>query len=411
MSEKKCPLCKAGEKYQIKRGDRYYCNMCSSYYDLPEDCSEATDTSVSLVDKYLKGGNVVKKNELPVDLMPMEILMKKAYAYENGEECNLMKAFKFFNVAAERGNSEAMYKVGYAYENGLGTVADKKLAVFWYKEGARCGNERCARVLAERFGISVYGGKSVGVEPPINLDDVTSVSHAENQSSIPALCEKLLPSVVRIHNESGHSEGTGFIVAGGYIVTNAHVITYINVNKETGIADNLWISFHPGVSKQKYAAKVIAYDINQDVAIVKCLNDSKFSAYSVRLADSDRVRIGEDVFTMGNGEGLGIAFTKLYIAQKAGASDIRTKHREVLQLSGGTNHGNSGGPVFDMNGDVVGVITFGYREYTGKKINIDSTGGTVRLTEADEYKEANNMSFAITSNTVRSLAAKIDLVL
>ena len=416
MAGSRCPICNAGAENQERSGNGYYCKACGAHYTLA-----ASEIGSSLADKYL-GHSANKsavrpdvKRETPLDLLPLDELLAKAYAYEQGEQVNLVKAFEYFKVAAERGDADAMYKVGYDYETGRGTKQDRASALFWYREGEKSGNQRCARVIAERFSDAAPAAAAPAVAAAAAKDLSRAPSAPAGTSytglSLPELCERLLPSVVRITNPAGNSQGTGFIVSQGFIITNAHVVTYTDPLGIKGIAPDAIISFHPEVSGKKYRAKVVAYEVQQDVAILQCEVKNDLASHSLRLADSDLARIGEDVFTIGNGEGLGIAFTKLYISQKAGLNEAHSKFDEVLQLSGGTNHGNSGGPVFNMRGEVVGVVTFGHLEYNGKKLQLEESDGQVRIAQTNDYVVANNMSFAITSNTVRRLAKRIGLIL
>ncbi len=162
------------------------------------------------------------------------------------------------------------------------------------------------------------------------------------------------------------SLGSGFVIDGkeGLIVTNNHVIDG---------ADEIIINFHDG-SKLK-VDKVIGKDAKADLALLKVtpkkpLADTKFGS-------SANLEVGDWVMAIGNPFGLGGSVTVGIISAKS--RDINSgPYDDYLQTDAAINKGNSGGPLFNMNGDVIGVNT----------AIISPTGGSIGI------------GFAVPSDTV-----------
>src|SRR6188768_770508 len=139
-------------------------------------------------------------------------------------------------------------------------------------------------------------------------------------------------------------QGSGFLVdASGYIVTNNHV---------AGGADEITVTLQDG---HKYEAKLVGNDPRTDLALIKI--DATNLPY-VAFGDSDKARVGDWVVAIGNPFGLGGTATAGIISARG--RDIRLDEyndNDYLQLDAPINFGNSGGPVFNVAGQVVGVNT------------------------------------------------------
>ena len=139
-------------------------------------------------------------------------------------------------------------------------------------------------------------------------------------------------------------QGSGFLIdASGYIVTNNHV---------AGGADEITVTMQDG---HKYEAKLVGNDPRTDLALIKI--DGTNLPY-VAFGDSDKARVGDWVVAIGNPFGLGGTATAGIISARG--RDIRLDEyndNDYLQLDAPINFGNSGGPVFNVSGQVVGVNT------------------------------------------------------
>lgn len=137
--------------------------------------------------------------------------------------------------------------------------------------------------------------------------------------------------------------GSGFIISkDGYIVTNYHVIE----NTEEILA-----SLHDG---QKYKAKIVGIDKKTDLALLKISpkKDLKFATFG----DSNKARIGDWTIVIGNPYGLGSSVTTGILSAR-GRNITNGKNDDFLQTDAAINKGNSGGPIFDINGQVIGIST------------------------------------------------------
>jgi len=139
------------------------------------------------------------------------------------------------------------------------------------------------------------------------------------------------------------SQGSGFIIdAAGYIVTNQHVIQD---------AENISVTLQNGT---QHVAKLIGQDKKTDLALLKITTDQPLSV--ARLGDADQARIGDWVVAVGNPFGLGGSFSAGIISARG--RDINSgPYDDFLQIDAPINHGNSGGPLFNTRGEVIGINT------------------------------------------------------
>src|SRR5713226_5936292 len=165
-------------------------------------------------------------------------------------------------------------------------------------------------------------------------------------------------------------QGSGFFIsADGYAVTNFHVVER---------ADNVEITADDG---RVFAAKVIGADQNSDVALVKV--DSAGNLPFVTFADGNP-RVGDWVIAVGNPFGLGGTVTAGIVSARG--RDIGAgPYDDFIQIDAAVNRGNSGGPTFDMDGNVIGV----------NSAIVSPTGGSVGI------------AFAIPGETVKAVVAQL----
>ena len=137
--------------------------------------------------------------------------------------------------------------------------------------------------------------------------------------------------------------GSGFIIdAKGIVITNNHVIKG---------AENIMVRVE---GDKEYKAKVLGSDPLSDIAVLKI--ESKEKLIPVKFGDSDKARIGDWVIAIGNPFGLGGTVTSGIISARN--RDIgMSRYEDFIQTDASINVGNSGGPLFDMNGEVIGINT------------------------------------------------------
>ncbi|HUD29697.1 MAG TPA: Do family serine endopeptidase [Novosphingobium sp.] len=143
------------------------------------------------------------------------------------------------------------------------------------------------------------------------------------------------------------SLGSGFIVsADGYVVTNNHVITADG----KGQVESITVTMPDGT---EYPAKLIGKDAASDLAVLKI--DAKKALPFVKFGDSSHARVGDWVIAIGNPFGLGGTVTSGIISAVYRNTGAGGAYDRYLQTDASINRGNSGGPMFDMNGQVIGI--------------------------------------------------------
>ena len=233
-----------------------------------------------------------------------------------------------------------------------------------------------------------------------------------NSNSIPAsfadLAEKLMPSVVNISTtqtvttnanpfpfqfppgspfedmfkEFGTPQkrqsaalGSGFIIdAKGIVVTNNHVIQD---------AEDIIVRVN---GDQEFKAKVIGADPLSDIAVLQLETKEKF--VPVQFGDSDKARIGDWVIAIGNPFGLGGTVTSGIISARNRSIGL-SRYEDYIQTDASINSGNSGGPLFDMNGDVIGINTaiLGRNGSIGIGFSIPSNSAQLVIDQLIEFGE------------------------
>jgi serine protease Do len=138
------------------------------------------------------------------------------------------------------------------------------------------------------------------------------------------------------------SLGSGFIInKNGTIITNNHVINN---------AEDIVVK----VGDKEYEAKVLGADPYSDLAVLKINAKEKF--IPVKFGNSDKARVGDWVVAIGNPFGLGGTVTSGIISARNRDINL-TRYDDFIQTDASINQGNSGGPLFNLDGDVVGINT------------------------------------------------------
>lgn len=137
-------------------------------------------------------------------------------------------------------------------------------------------------------------------------------------------------------------QGSGFIISDdGYIITNNHVVEG---------ADKVTVKL---VDKREFEAEVIGTDPGTDIAVIKIENDDELPY--IELGDSDELEVGEWVLAIGNPFGLSHTVTAGIVSAKGRNRLGITEYEDFIQTDAAINRGNSGGPLIDLDGKVIGV--------------------------------------------------------
>ncbi|MDB4119740.1 Do family serine endopeptidase [Candidatus Pelagibacter sp.] len=239
-----------------------------------------------------------------------------------------------------------------------------------------------------------------------------SFSTLSNSQSVPAsfadLAERLMPSVVNIsttqtvtttsnpfpfqfppgspfedmfkefgtpQERKSSALGSGFIIdEKGIVVTNNHVIQD---------AEDIIVRVN---GDQEYKAKVVGADPLSDIAVLQLETKDKFTP--VAFGDSDKARIGDWVIAIGNPFGLGGTVTSGIISARNRSIGL-SRYEDYIQTDASINSGNSGGPLFDMNGDVIGINTaiLGRNGSIGIGFSIPANSAKIVIDQLIEFGE------------------------
>jgi len=154
--------------------------------------------------------------------------------------------------------------------------------------------------------------------------------------------------VFGMQSSSAVVSGSGFIIStDGYILTNYHVIETSHSN---GLPLNVYLS-----DGTHFEATVIGYEVSNDFAVIKI--DATGLNPAV-VGDSDNIRVGQKVYAVGNPFGdLVYTMTDGIVSALDRVVTVDRKSINTFQFSAAVNSGNSGGPIYNTNGEVIGIVT------------------------------------------------------
>jgi len=148
------------------------------------------------------------------------------------------------------------------------------------------------------------------------------------------------------------SLGSGFIIsADGYVVTNNHVISASPEGGSGAVVSSITVTLP---DRKEYKATIVGRDQASDLALLKI--DAKNLPF-VQFGDSTRTRVGDWVVAIGNPFGLGGTVTAGIVSALHRSIGINGPYDRYIQTDASINQGNSGGPMFDLQGNVIGINT------------------------------------------------------
>jgi S1-C subfamily serine protease len=267
-------------------------------------------------------------------------------------------AFTWFYKAANQGMPEAQYNLGVLYSLGRGVATNKVEAFRW-------------------FNLAGAQGNTNGLVARLELEDeLTPKQIRDGETRAAAFVPKrtFKPQLGALEDSGPEpkASGTGFFITeDGYLVTNHHVVDDAH-------------SYAIRTSKGRLPARIVRTDEKDDVAVLKV--DGSFSALPV--SSNGTARLGESVFTIGfpflELQGTKPKLTRGEISSLAGMKD----DPRYFQISVPVQPGNSGGPLVNSSGEVVGVVTMRLGDL-----------GTLRMTGALPQ----NVNYALKASHVRQL--------
>ncbi|WBB82416.1 trypsin-like peptidase domain-containing protein [Micromonospora sp. WMMD882] len=198
------------------------------------------------------------------------------------------------------------------------------------------------------YAFAVRGGAAGGTVLGAQPGDVPAVAQ-RRPDSLAGVAARVLPSVVtvRVGGVAGTSEGSGFVAsADGHVITNDHVVA--------GGAGRATVIFNDGSSAP---ASVVGQDPESDIAVIKV---ERSGLRPVEFGDSDALAVGDPVLAIGSPLSLANTVTAGIVSaldrtMRAGEPGGPVRYYAAIQTDAAVNHGNSGGPLVDGSGRVIGV--------------------------------------------------------
>ena len=190
--------------------------------------------------------------------------------------------------------------------------------------------------------------------------------------------------------------GSGFIIdKKGIVVTNNHVISD---------AEDIIVRVN---GDKEFNAKVIGADPLSDIAVLQLETDENF--VPVKFGNSDKARIGDWVIAIGNPFGLGGTVTSGIISARNRSIGL-SRYEDYIQTDASINSGNSGGPLFDMNGDVIGINTaiLGRNGSIGIGFSIPSNNAKIVIDQLIEFGETKRGWLGVRIQDVTKEIAEIE---
>jgi len=255
------------------------------------------------------------------------------------------EAGKWFRLSAEQENSDAQYMLGWMYFEGQGFPKDYVLTHMWMNLAASNGNESAVKgrnIIEKRISPQQI------VEAQRLVRNWKPKGRIKTAESPPPTITPQPPRTSQPPKSKNVAiaTGTGFLFGSqDYIITNYHVVKGTSAVKVKFTNDEM------------IDATVVARDTQNDVAILKLTKSPSFQSREMKFGDSAMVRMGDKVFTIGYPHtgimGLNPKYTEGVISAVTGIRDNPT----VFQTTVPIQPGNSGGPLFNEKGEVIGLTT------------------------------------------------------
>lgn len=333
----KCKVCGA----ELKEGEQV-CPYCGA-----EVTSESAKHTWQLSREKAE-----RPNDSPVrfsEFMDKDALCRFALCKRDGlgTEKDEQEAFDIFQKLAYGGHFESMYHLAEMYLSQ--EQPDLKDAYKWLRVAAENGHEQSKlrlRLMKDEFA------------PYAAADGTLYVADKSSGNGFAGIVHNALRNVVLIntyHEKARQwdiSSGAGFIIEGGYVITNAHVV---------GTSfDRIEAKFEPSIDERVYNLIPIAVRKDLDIAVLRFqgLEMERISSMEHLKLKAKLPDYGEEVYTIGNPLSIGFSVSRGIVSCPNRDSVSLPGVKEVIQTDMTINHGNSGGALLDFQNNVIGVVTY-----------------------------------------------------
>ena len=277
-------------------------------------------------------------------IVKTQFILGLMYYLGQGVLKNYKEAFKWFHLAAEQEYADAQFKSGLMYLNGQGVLKDYTLAHMWFNLANSNGQKDALknRNIVERRMTASQIDKAQQLAKNWKPNNRISIP----ESPLPTITPEPSTPEPPKSKDGVIATGTGFLFGSqDYIITNYHVVKGTSQIK---------VKF---LNEEIFDAQVIAKDIKNDVAILKLNKTPSFQTREMKFGDSSMVRMGDKVFTIGYPSiqilGTKPKYSEGVISAVTGIQDNPTMFQTTVPIL----PGSSGSPLFNENGEVIGLTT------------------------------------------------------
>lgn len=221
-------------------------------------------------------------------------------------------------------------------------------------------------VLQDKIDELQTGSVGSVTAPTVEGAMTPGVIYAQNVRAVVAISNQALTTNIYGQVSQTASSGSGFIISeNGYVVSNYHVVE--GASKLSVLTSN----------GKEYDAQLVGYDASNDLAVLK-IEGENFPY--VKLGSSDALSVGDQVMAIGNPLGeLTSTLTVGYVSAKDREVNTDGTYLNMLQTDAAINSGNSGGPLFNSFGEVVGITTAKYSGTSNSGATIEGIGFAIPI--------------------------------
>jgi len=251
-------------------------------------------------------------------------------------------------------------------------------------------------IMCAMTGCSLLGGNIKSTTSYIDIGKVEDLRAAN------AVANNNLGSCVRVIAEYSNGNGSnasGFVVSkDGYVVTNRHcAVRFKSTNTDIGynsyekpLKANYTLVFANNI---KYTAELKAYSTTADIAVLKIKTPLLTGEFQpVTFETQSPIYYGDKLYTIGNPENIGLILTELMVSAPSIVLNSSDSFGSII-LDGNINHGNSGGPLFNVNSRVIGIV---YARIDGQDEDAYGLGCGIPADTIMEFLDKNNIKYQTT---------------
>lgn len=313
------------------------------------------------------------------------------YFYGRGAEKDYKKAFEWFMKSSESDYVDVQPIIGYMYDNGYGVQKDHKKAFEWFvksaKNGLPVGQYNVGIMYANGRGVKkndirAYAWYSLASSNGYDASGTMRKLESKMSKNKIAIAQEYNPFESKKKSEVRDSAGTAFFVSESRVLTSNHVIRSCQDIELT---------------RRGYtaAAKVIAKDTDNDLAILEA---DTVNSNTLKFGTDKGAQIGHEIVVLGYpiSDGLGSSM-RLTTGSISALTDLADDTAR-LQMSAPVQPGNSGGPVLDASGHIVGIVYARVEKSISGRLT-QNANLAIKANVAQVFLDINNVDYKVESSS------------